>query len=180
MKKRALAFILSLLMVAALMPVYAMATEEDIPEENKLFAILMNGEPNPITELSAAYNDWFSGKFYFGTDENYTELSRESLVFSSGLSVIGGPNPAECNIQFTQPGNHTVSYTDSTSGTSYTFPIYVALPDYGFYSSGERSESTFLNTLSAPMGEEATFYLNWGDTCSAPDAVIYGETTVST
>ena len=115
---------------------------------------------NAIYDLQ---NSWYSYitsgavvKFYFGTKDEYTEVSLDQL-HSDGIRLD------VCEEQFiymepTDIGAHEVIYT-APDGVRYALPVTVVLPSLGFYSTPEATEKSYLYQKFTVSGENNTFYL---------------------
>jgi|GEM_PF-5207227 len=162
MKKRWLAVLLTMAMCLSLLPNLAMAAEEEVWTQPRLFMSAPDREDD--LRVEPASNDFATSEsfglgqgrfeiFYFGTQESYEKVALKDLEFSGPIELevieeaeVGtGLYGYVGRISGTGIGTGTVSYT--VDGTDYTVTFEIGLPEFGIYSEQEPSAQSYLTEL---------------------------------
>ena len=162
MKRRWLAVLLAAAMCISLLPGLAVAAEEELWSEPRLFMSSPDREGD--LRVEPANNDFATSEsfglgqgrfeiFYFGTQESYEKIALEALVFDGPIALevieeseVGtGLYGYVGRISGTGIGTGTVSYM--VEGTEYTLTFEIEPPEFGIYSEQEATAQSYLTEL---------------------------------
>ena len=109
--------------------------------------------------LQSTWSQWIGYsnpvKFYFFDGKNEIPVTLEELIVPDFVEIESTNNDAFYNIGGNNFGDGVISYV--RDGVTYTLPVSVILPDYGFYSSEVPSKATYLTEFS-PSKDNMSFY----------------------
>ena len=111
-----------------------------------------NPDYGMMSEWNCQINSAILGKFFFATDTECVELTIDQLTVSGNGVELGESGEfiymASCN-----DGKYTVSYTH-TDGVTYSFYVYVSLPDVAFYTQPVADGDYYVNVFTVTeMGQ---------------------------
>lgn len=185
MRKRWLAVLLAAAMCLSLLPSLAMAAEEEVWTQPRLFMSAPDREGD--LRVEPASNDFATSErfglgqgrfeiFYFGTQESYEKVALEDLDFDGPIAfeiieeaeVGAGLYGYVGRISGTAGGTGTVSY--SVDGVAYTVTFEIIAPEEeepeplvepGLYSQPIMAPEYYLGDELIYTGEPLEFYVLW-------------------
>ena len=95
--------------------------------------------------------------FFDGTNESVIPFGTEGLVFPERILAVTAFEERYFQLAFSALGNAAIEYT--VGGTTYTLPVAVQLPEYGFYSTGAGGAENYLSMINPRTYEGNTVWL---------------------
>ncbi|MBR3704126.1 MAG: leucine-rich repeat domain-containing protein [Oscillospiraceae bacterium] len=98
--------------------------------------------------------------FYFFDGENEYPVSPDELILPELVEIVWSDYDNRYEIHGVRPGSGTIDYV--RDGVTYSLPVSVTLPEFGFYSSTTVSEATYLTEFKLTEQNNSFYFVAQG------------------